>query len=141
MSFTMDFLISLAPYVVDLGLLVAFCVLFRKVGNRPELDVKAQAEIAIAREIASRSFNLANNAMLGVASLQKTLAVPRILTKEQVELNAVAKEEVDQLFRVGGTMDWMKPLMSEDELDAYEKAQALAEAEKTNNKQAMDKSN
>lgn len=138
MSFTMDFLINLAPYFFEVALVVAvwFAVKSNKRGDNVFLR-----DIALAKELASRSFTLANNAMLGVASLQRTLATPRILTKEQVEQNTVAKEEIDQLFRVGGTMDWMKPLMSEDELDAYEKAQALAEAEKINGKQAMDKTN
>jgi hypothetical protein len=104
---------------------------------RDELFVEAK----VTEKLSSRAFNLANSATLGVVALQKALAVPRVLTKEQGELNAVAKEEVDELFKVGGTMEWMKPLMSEDELDAYEKAQALAEAEKLNGKPIMDRTN
>lgn len=87
-------------------------------------------ETRITEKLASRAFNLANSATLGVVALQKALAIPRPLTVEQGALNKVAKDEVDELFKVGGTMEWMKPLMTEEELDIYERAQALAESKK-----------
>jgi len=136
MIFMMDFLISAC-------LIFAVWQIFIVVKNIREdllhdISCKVLIETSITDRLASRAFNLANSATLGVVALQKALAVPRPLTAEQGALNTVAKEDIDELFKVGGTMEWMKPLMSEDELEAYEKALDLAEAKKA---EGMNKTN
>ena len=136
MIFMMDFLI-------DACLIFAVWQIFIIVKNIREdllhdISCKVLIETSITDRLASRAFNLANSATLGVVALQKALAIPRPLTTEQGALNTVAKEEVDELFKVGGTMEWMKPLMTEDELEAYEKALDLAEAKKA---EGMNKTN
>jgi hypothetical protein len=77
----------------------------------------------VAEKFAERAFNMASASNLAVVALQRTLATPRILTKEQGVKNLLAKKEVDELFTNKGMMDWLKPTMSDEELDLLEKAE------------------
>lgn len=79
----------------------------------------------IAEKTADRAFNMASSANLGVVALQKALAVPRMMTKQQGLQNKFAKQEVDKLFTGEGTFDWLRPLMSDEELEIIDKAEEL----------------
>lgn len=83
----------------------------------------------IAEKMAERAFNLASSANLGVIALQKSLAMPRLATKEQLKANEFASNKVDKLFSNGGTFDWLRPILSEEELDILDKAQEMNGAE------------
>jgi hypothetical protein len=73
--------------------------------------------------MADRAFNMASTANLGVVALQKSLALPKIMTKQQAQQNQLAKEGVDKLFSGVGGFDWLRPLLSEEELDILDKAE------------------
>ena len=78
----------------------------------------------IAEKTAEKAFSLASASSLGVMALQKSLAVPRPLTKTQLVQNELAKKQVDGLFSQEGSFDWIRPLLSEEEnaiLDDIEK--------------------
>ena len=85
--------------------------------------------------MADRAFNMASTANLGVVALQRALAVPRLLNKAQVQSNQLAKNGVDKLFNTSGGFDWLKPILSDEELDILE------EAEKLKNKTDMEDTN
>jgi hypothetical protein len=78
---------------------------------------------ALAEKMADRAFNMASTANLGVVALQKSLALPKIMTKQQAQQNQLAKEGVDKLFSGVGGFDWLRPLLSEEELDILDKAE------------------
>jgi hypothetical protein len=84
---------------------------------------KVQIDSKIAEKFAERAFNLASAANLGIVALQKSLATPRIMTKEQVVKNTLAKEQIDELFTGGGSMDWLRPILSDEELEILDKAE------------------
>ena len=96
---------------------------------------KAQIRASIAEKMADRAFNMASTANLGVVALQRALAVPRLLNKAQVQSNQLAKNGVDKLFNTSGGFDWLKPILSDEELDILE------EAEKLKNKTDMEDTN
>lgn len=99
-------------------------------GEVRSLEIKA----AIAEKMADRAFNMASSANLGVVALQKALAVPRLMTKAQVQQNQLAKKGVDKLFTTSGNFDWLKPVLSDEELDlleAAERTQAKADMDNT----------
>jgi hypothetical protein len=77
----------------------------------------------IAEKMADRAFNMASTANLGVIALQKALAVPRLMTKQQLTRNELAKQSVDKLFDNGGGYDWLRPILSDEELDVLDKAE------------------
>lgn len=93
---------------------------------------KIQIDSRVATKMADRAFNMASSATLGVVALQKALAVPRLLTKQQGQMNQLAKNEIDELFKVKGAQDWLRPLMSDEELDILDKAEAEAERQRMN---------
>jgi len=90
--------------------------------TRGKLD-KIHIECKIAEKMADRAFNMASSANLGVIALQKALAVPRLLTKEQGQRNELAKQNIDALFSGGDALDFLKPIATEEELLAIEKIQ------------------
>lgn len=70
----------------------------------------------IAEKTADRAFNLASSANLGVVALQKSLMVPRMLTKHQTDRNILAKEQVQDLFEGQDDMfNWLRPVLGEEE--------------------------
>lgn len=77
----------------------------------------------IAEKMAERAFNMASSANLGVVALQKSLQVPRIATKQQTLQNQLAKDNVDKLFSSKGTFDWLRPILSEEELEVLDKVE------------------
>ena len=87
----------------------------------PGLLDKALRRAGMAERYAERAFSAANAAALGVIALQKALAIPRPLTKPQVIANKLAKQDIDRLFNANGGWDWMKPYMSEEDLEVIEK--------------------
>lgn len=95
----------------------------KKLGLTEKLIIKA----AIAEKTADRAFNMASSANLGVVALQKALAVPRLMTKQQGLQNKFAKNEVDKLFNGEGTFDWLRPILSDEELEIIDKAEELKE--------------
>lgn len=78
---------------------------------------------SLAEKMADRAFNMASTANLGVVALQKSLALPKIMTKQQTQQNQLANKEVEKLFSGVGGFDWLRPLLSEEELDILEKAE------------------
>lgn len=88
---------------------------------------KTQISAKIAEKTADRAFNMASSANLGVVALQKALAVPRLMTKQQGLQNKFAKNEVDKLFNGEGTFDWLRPILSDEELEIIDKAEELKE--------------
>ena len=78
----------------------------------------------LAEKLADRAFNMASAANLGVVALQKSLAVrSRYVSKEQSLKNEVAKKEVDNLFSNSNGFDWLRPILSDEELDVLDKAE------------------
>ena len=89
-----------------------------------KLDPKIRGELKaihisskIAEKFAERSFNLASSANLGVMALQKSLATPRIMTSQQSVKNQLAKKEIDKMFTTDGGFDFLRPILSDEELD------------------------
>ena len=87
----------------------------------------------IAEKTADRAFNIASSANLGVVALQKALATPRLMTKAQSQRNGLAKKEVDALFSTGGTFDWLRPILSDEELEILDKVEEQKAKEGLNN--------
>lgn len=78
----------------------------------------------IAEKMAERAFNMASTANLGVVALQKSLAVPRLMSKKQLNQNELAKDQVNGLFsnQVDGSgFDWLRPILSDKENDILDK--------------------
>lgn len=78
----------------------------------------------MAEKTADRAFNLASSANLGVIALQKSLAVPRIMTKTQATQNRLAKQTVDELFTTGDKFDFLRPILSDEELNVLDALEA-----------------
>jgi hypothetical protein len=89
---------------------------------RGKLD-KMYIKVALAEKIADRAFNMASSANLGVMALQKSLATPKYISKVQSERNGLAKKEVDALFSDKGNFDWLRPILSDEELDILDNAE------------------
>lgn len=87
----------------------------------PALLEQAQRRAAIAEKYADRAFTMASTATLGVIALQKSLAVPKIMTKRQTAQNALAKKQVDDLMAGSGQFDYMRPILSDEENDILDK--------------------
>ena len=77
----------------------------------------------IAEKMADRAFNMASSANLGVVALQKALVVPRLMTKPQAKQNELAKNDVDKIFSSDGKFDWLRPILSDEDLDILDKAE------------------
>lgn len=82
---------------------------------------QAQIKAAIAEKMADRAFSMASSANLGIVALQKALVAPRLITKPQLINNQLAKKGVDQLFSIDNEIEFMRPLMTDDEIEVYEK--------------------
>ncbi len=95
-------------------------VLYDKIGGK--LD-KMYTRAVIAEKMAERAFNMASSSNLGVVALQKALALPRLMTKPQVKQNELAKNSVDKIFSSDGKFDWLRPILSEEDLDILDKAE------------------
>lgn len=85
---------------------------------------KAHIDSRIATKMAERAFNLASSANLGVVALQKALATPKLITREASKLNQLAKNSVDELFTTQGEYDWLKPLLSDQDLELLEEIES-----------------
>ena len=100
---------------------------------KPRRDNKLYGKIdkmycrsVIAEKMAERAFNLASSANLGVVALQKSLVVPRIITKPVAQQNQLAKDQVNGLFSKqadGSGFDWLRPILSDEELDILDKVE------------------
>lgn len=78
----------------------------------------------IAEKTADRAFNLASSANLGVIALQKSLAVPRVITRTQATQNQLAKKTIDELFSGNDDiLDFLRPTATDDELEVIDKIQ------------------
>jgi hypothetical protein len=94
-------------------------------GKKAEKELRGKADkvlidSAVATKMADRAFNMASSANLGVVALQKALATPRLINRGQAKLNELAKNSVDELFTTQGEYDWLKPLLSDSDLDLLE---------------------
>lgn len=89
---------------------------------RGKLD-KMYIRSVIAEKMAERAFNMASSSSLGVIALQKALVVPRLMTKQQGKQNELAKNEVDKIFTANGNFDWLRPILSDEDLDILDKAE------------------
>lgn len=89
------------------------------------LTAQARLEAKLAEKMADRAFNMASSANVGIAILQKALAVPRLMTKAQGVRNEVAKNGIDKLLTTEGNMDWLRPILSDEENDLLDEAEAL----------------
>lgn len=94
---------------------------------------KIHINCKIAEKMAERAFNMASSSTLGVVALQKSLQVPKLATKQQVQRNQLAKNEIDKLFTTVGTFDYLRPILSDEENDLLDKM----EAEKLKNGEAV----
>lgn len=86
---------------------------------------KAMHKAKLAEKMADRAFNMASSANVGISVLQKALAIPRLMTKKQAVQNEVAKNGVDKLFTSGGSFDYLRPILSDEENDLLDEAEAL----------------
>lgn len=130
-------MITTLNILIDLALIVAVFSTYRtrsretfytqKIYHLPKRALGRIEQVArraaIAEKMGERAFNLASSATIGVVALQKSLATPRLLTKTQVTQNLLAKTEIDRLFTKDGDMEWLKPVLSDEELDILEKAE------------------
>lgn len=104
---------------------------FRYLKNRKlegKLD-KYYLTAKLAEKMADRAFNMASSANVGIVTLQKALAVPRLMTKKQGTQNEVAKNGIDKLFTKEGNMEWLRPILSDEENDLLDEAEALRNKE------------
>lgn len=90
-------------------------------GKMNQLIIQAK----LAEKMADRAFNMASSANVGIVTLQKALAIPRLMTKKQAVQNEVAKNGVDKLFTSGGSFDYLRPILSDEENDLLDEAEAL----------------
>ena len=72
----------------------------------------------VAQKMADRAFNMASSATIGVVALQRSLAIPKPVTKQQGLQNKLASEQVDALFKD----EWLRATMSPEEIDLLEKS-------------------
>jgi len=101
---------------------------------------QAQIRAAISEKFAERAFTMASTANLGVIALQKSLAVPKFITKAQSQRNQLAKNEIDKLFTTEGEFDYLRSILPQEEieiLDAMEREKIkkqleLSQSPKTN---------
>ncbi len=86
----------------------------------------------IAEKMASRAFALASSSNVGVGILSKALiSRPRLLTKAQAVKDEVAKKNLSEVFGESEA-EWLKPLLSDDEIDLLEEANRQAKKSKQN---------
>lgn len=117
--------------------------LYRKVAKRLELPFskkelfgrleKTEIKAAIAEKTGDRAFNIASSATLGVMALQKSLATPRLITKRQATQNQLAKHDIEKLYTTEGSFDYLRSVMTDEELDILDSA--LAHQQKANGKE------
>jgi len=81
---------------------------------------KTHIKAVIAEKMAERAFNLASAANLGVVALQKTLTRPIMMTKQQGTRNELARKEIDKIFSTEGNFDFLRPILSDEELDVLD---------------------
>jgi len=86
---------------------------------------KTHQKAAIAEKMGERAFNMASASNLGVIALQKALVVPRIMTRAQQKQNQLAKNGVDKLFTTKGGFDFLKPVLSDEDLEILEKMEEV----------------
>lgn len=87
-------------------------------GQRTKMYISAK----IAEKIADRAFNMASSANLGVIAMQKALVQPRLMTKEQLQKNQLAKKQIDEIFSEGDeVLNMLRPVASEEELEVIDK--------------------
>lgn len=91
--------------------------LAKKLGEHESAIRKA----AIAEKFAERAFTMASTANLGVIALQKSLATPKLLTKQQVQRNQLAKNEVDKLFTTEGEYDFLRTILSDEDNEVLDR--------------------
>lgn len=89
----------------------------------------------IAEKMADRAFNMASSANIGVVALQKALATPRLMSKPQVVQNLLAKKGVDEVLGEGSGFDWLRPILSDEDLEILDQALDLKAKKEMDNHQ------
>jgi hypothetical protein len=87
------------------------------------LLTKTHIKASIAGKMAEKAHSLATGAALGVAVLQKVLPRLRPATKEQEKQQAHVKEELHKLFSDERISDYLRPVLSAEDLDILEKSE------------------
>lgn len=100
-------------------------------GQAEKYHIKAK----IAEKTADRALSMASASTQGVLALQKALATPRIMTKQQSLRNVLAKKEVDEIFEKEDMFSWMRPVLGEDENELLDKVLEAKEKREYNNGQ------
>lgn len=98
---------------------------------RGELQ-QTQIRAKIAEKTADNAFRMASAANLGVVALQGTLKMPRLMTKTQGTRNALANKEINKLFGSGDSMDFLRPLLTDADLDILDKIEEQKRKENLN---------
>jgi len=90
---------------------------------------KTNRAARLSEKMADRAFNIANSANLGVATIARGLASkPRIPTKANLAQNEFVKRKAEEMFPEtdDGQLEWLKAVLSDEELEVLETAQNLA---------------
>jgi hypothetical protein len=82
-----------------------------------------QINAKIAQKMADRAFQMANAASLGVLALQRSLPRAKLITKDYLQKAALARKKVDEAFSPEPMSDWLRPVLTPEELDVLEKAE------------------
>lgn len=87
-------------------------------GQLDKLHIKAK----IAEKTADRGVALANAANIATIAIQRSLfSKPRFPTKDAIQRDALARKKVKDIL--GGEYEYLKSVMTDEELDILEKAQ------------------
>jgi hypothetical protein len=100
----------------------------RPIGALQGLISKLTIQSKIATKTADRAFNLASSANIGNAIIAKTLqSRPRTPTRENLLENDLVKKKIEDQFNNGGDFfDYLRPTLSNDEIEALETIQERA---------------
>lgn len=103
-------------------------------GRLNYIQGKADSAVILAKtseQLADRAFTMASSATVGHAILQRSLYCrPKSLTNEQLLKDEVAKNKLGDLFG-RDEVEFLKPLLSDDEIELYEEAQRQARKSKS----------
>lgn len=79
--------------------------------------------LKLAEKLADRAFSLASSANVGIVALSRSLQTrPKKYKKEEILADEAATKKVGDVF--GASMgEWLKPVMSAEEIDVFEAAQ------------------
>lgn len=86
----------------------------------------------VSEKTANRAFALASSANVGIGVLSKTLTSrPKIVGKTQIVKDQAAKAALGDIFG-GEESEWLKPLLTDDEIELLEEANRQANKSRQN---------